>query len=176
MSTEKTELIKRLEAEGDIAADYLEELLDIIDVGGEFEIDVERDRATVEIVDDEDERELRRLVGRDGAVLDALQELTRLVVQNETGERSRLMLDIAGHRKAQRQRLAAIAEEAVTRAQATGEPVRLEPMNPFERKVCHDVVSAAGLFSDSEGTPPNRRVVIYLEEPEVLVDEEDDEA
>ncbi|MBV7363139.1 single-stranded DNA-binding protein [Actinomycetaceae bacterium TAE3-ERU4] len=165
MSTDEADLTKRLEEEGDIAADYLEELLDIVDLGGEFEIDVERDRATVEIVDEEDERELRRLVGRDGSVLDALQELTRLAVQNKTGERSRLMLDVAGHRKAQRARLAAIAEEGVTRVQVTGEPVRLEPMNPFERKVCHDVVAAAGLYSDSEGTPPHRRVVIFLEPP-----------
>ena len=177
MTTEETEesQVERLEAEGDIAADYLEELLDIIDLGGEFEIGVERDRAIVEIVDDEDERELRHLVGRDGAVLDALQELTRLAVQNQTGERSRLMLDIAGHRKAQRARLTAIAQEAVTRVETTGEPIRLEPMNPFERKVCHDVVAAAGLFSDSEGNPPNRRVVIHLQDPD-LEDDADIEA
>ena len=163
MAKEDPELVRQLEEEGDIAADYLEELLDIVDVGGEFEIDVERDRATVEIVDDDDDRELRRLVGRDGEVLDALQELTRLAVHAKTGNRSRLMLDIAGHRKSQRLRLAAIADEGVTRVQATGEPVRLEPMNPFERKVCHDVVAAAGLVSDSEGTEPNRYVVIHPE-------------
>ncbi|AOZ73386.1 single-stranded DNA-binding protein [Boudabousia tangfeifanii] len=172
------EQLKKLEEQGDIAADYLEELLDIIDVGGEFEIDVERDRATVEIVDDEDDRDLRRLVGRDGEVLDALQELTRLAVMAKTGDRSRLMLDIAGHRKAQRNRLAAIAEEGVTRVQATGEEVRLDAMNAFERKVCHDVVAAAGLVSDSEGSEPNRRVVIYPEgtvlEEAVEVDDEAD--
>lgn len=157
--------IKQLEEEGDIAADYLEELLDIADLDGDIEIDVENDRASVEIIA-EDPASLERLVGEDGEVLDALQELTRLAVQTETGERSRLMLDVAGFRAARRAELEAITEEAITRLRATGESQRLAPMNPFERKVCHDVVAAAGLVSESEGAEPNRCVVIFLADEE----------
>lgn len=152
---------KRLEEEGEIAADYLEELLDIADIDGDIDIDVDHGRAAVEIVSDEDDnRSLRRLTGRDGEVLDALQELTRLAVQAKTGERSRLMLDIAGHRAARRAELVAVAEEAIARVKASGQPVALEAMNPFERKVVHDAVAEAGLASDSEGVEPSRHVVI----------------
>lgn len=155
-----SERIKALEDEGEIAADYLEELLDIADFDGDIEIDVENDRASVAIVTEDSPTKLTRLVGDDGDVLDALQELTRLAVQTKTGERSRLMLDVAGYRVDRRAELRDIAEEAVTRVKATGEPVRLEPMNPFERKVCHDVVAAADLVSESEGVEPTRCVVI----------------
>jgi spoIIIJ-associated protein len=154
--------VKRLEEEGEIAADYLEELLDIVDVDGDIEIDVEHGRAAVEIVSEESEdRSLRRLVGSHGEVLDALQELTRLAVQARTGERSRLMLDVAGHRAARRTELVAIAEEAIGRVRSEGAPVALRPMNPFERKVVHDAVAAAGLVSDSDGVEPDRHVVIH---------------
>lgn len=163
-STQK-DRIAQLEEEGEIAADYLEELLDIADLDGDIEIDVENGRASVEIVSD-NPRSIDRLVGEDGHVLDALQELTRLAVQTETGERSRLMLDIAGFRADRKAQLQAVTEEAIARLRATGEPQRLEPMNPFERKVCHDVVSAAGLVSESEGAEPNRRVVILPAEDE----------
>jgi spoIIIJ-associated protein len=156
-----TSQVRRLEEEGEIAADYLEELLDIADLDGDIDIDVDHGRAAVEIVADEpSERRLRRLVGTDGEVLDALQELTRLAVQAKTGDRSRLMLDVAGHRKARRAELTAVANVAVERVRSTGDPMTLEPMNPFERKVIHDAVAAAGLASDSEGAEPNRRVVI----------------
>jgi spoIIIJ-associated protein len=152
----------RLEEEGEIAADYLEELLDIADLDGDIDIDVEHGRAAVEIVTDEgSERALRRLVGANGEVLDALQELTRLAVQARTGERSRLMLDIAGYRNARRDELAAVARNAVARVEADGVPVTLDPMNSFERKVVHDAVAAAGLASDSEGAEPHRRVVVH---------------
>lgn len=152
---------KRLEEEGEIAADYLEELLDIADIDGDIDIDVDHGRAAVEIVsEDDDDRSLRRLTGRDGEVLDALQELTRLAVQAKTGERSRLMLDIAGHRAARRAELVAVAEEAIARVKESGQPVALEAMNPFERKVVHDAVASAGLASDSEGVEPSRHVVI----------------
>src|SRR5665647_690382 len=107
------------------------------------------------------DRDLKRLVGADGEVLDALQELTRLAVQARTGERSRLMLDIAGYRAGRRVALAEVAREAIARVQETGAPVSLEAMNPFERKVVHDVVAAAGLVSDSEGEEPDRHVVIH---------------
>ena len=161
-STVDGDLVARLEEEGEIAADYLEEFLDIADLDGDIDIDVDHGRAAVAIVaeDAADERALRRLVGGDGAVLDALQELTRLAVQTKTGERSRLMLDIAGFRAARRAELLAVAKEAIAQVNATGEPVTLEPMNPFERKVVHDAVAEAGLVSDSEGVEPERRVVI----------------
>lgn len=147
--------------EGDIAADYLEDLLDIADLDGDIDIDIDHGRASVAIVaDDESSRALRTLVGPGGEVLDALQELTRLAVQTKTGERSRLMLDIAGYRQARRAELVAVAEEAIAKVRSTGEPLALSAMNPFERKVVHDTVAAAGLTSDSEGMEPNRRVVI----------------
>ena len=157
-----SEAIKRLEEEGEIAADYLEELLDIADLDGDIDIDVDHGRAAVEILSEEDgSRWLKRLVGKDGEVLDAVQELTRLAVQAKTGERSRLMLDIAGYRKGRRTELTQIAEQAIREVHASGEKQALPPMNPFERKVVHDVVAAAGLVSDSEGVEPERRVVIH---------------
>lgn len=156
--------IKHLELEGDIAADYLEELLDIADLDGDIDLDVDGGRASVSIVTERgSERWLRNLVGEDGDVLNALQDLTRLAVQTKTGERSGLMLDIAGHRQQRRETLAQLAREAVKRVQASGEAVEMDPMNPFERKVVHDVVTEAGLHSESEGTEPNRRVVIRVD-------------
>jgi len=155
--------ITQLEEEGELAADYLEELLDIADLDGDIEIDVENGRASVEVVAEE-AQSLQRLVGDEGEVLDALQELTRLAVQTETGERSRLMLDVAGFRRARKVELQAITQEAITRLRTTGEPQHLEPMNPFERKVCHDEAAAAGLVSESEGTEPHRHVVIHVAE------------
>lgn len=153
-------LIKRLDEEGDIAADYLEELLDIADLDGDIEISVEADRASLAIVSEEADRRLKRLIGRDGEVLEALQELTRLAVQSQTGERSRLMLDIAGFRAGHKDEIAEIARDAVAEVLETGDEIALEPMNPFERKVVHDIVAAAGLTSDSEGYGPSRHVVI----------------
>jgi spoIIIJ-associated protein len=151
----------RLEEEGEIAADYLEELLDIADLDGDIDIDVEHGRAAVAIVSESSaDRALRRLVGRNGEVLDALQELTRLAVQARTGDRSRLMLDVAGYRAGRRTELVAVAEEAIAQVRSTGAPLALGAMNPFERKVVHDAVAAAGLSSDSEGVEPNRHVVV----------------
>ncbi len=148
--------LKRLENEGDIAADYLEELLDIADLDGDLDMDVEGDRAAVSIVG----ADLSQLVGRNGEVLEALQELTRLAVYRETGERSRLMLDISGYRAEKREQLVRLAEETMATVRETGEAVSLDPMSPFERKVVHDAVSAAGLTSESEGVEPRRHVVI----------------
>jgi spoIIIJ-associated protein len=153
--------VRRLEEEGEVAADYLEELLDIVDLDGDIDIDVENGRASLAIVAEAAlERDLRRLVGSRGEVLEALQELTRLAVQARTGERSRLMLDIAGHRAARRRALEDVAARACEEVRRSGEPVRLEPMSAFERKVVHDVVADAGLRSESEGEDPARRVVI----------------
>ncbi|WP_081790494.1 Jag family protein [Nocardioides sp. URHA0032] len=148
--------IQRLEQEGDIAADYLEELLDIADLDGDLDMDVEGDRAAVSIVG----ADLSQLVGANGEVLDALQELTRLAVYRETGERSRLMLDISGYRAEKRTELVKLAEETVAHVKETGAPVSLDPMSPFERKVVHDTVAAAGLTSESEGVEPRRHVVV----------------
>ena len=145
-----------LEQEGDIAADYLEELLDIADLDGDLDMDVEGDRAAVSIVG----ADLSQLVGRDGEVLEALQELSRLAVYRETGERSRLMLDISGYRAKKRTALEKLAAEMVAEVKESGEPVALDPMTPFERKVVHDAVAAAGLKSESEGTEPRRYVVV----------------
>ena len=148
--------LERLEQEGDIAADYLEELLDIADLDGDLDMDVEGDRAMVSIVG----AELSQLVGENGEVLDALQELTRLAVYRETGERSRLMLDVSGHRERKRQELVTLAEQKIAEVRADGSPVSLAPMTSFERKVVHDAVTAAGLTSESEGAEPRRFVVI----------------
>ena len=147
---------ERLEQEGDIAADYLEELLEITDLDGDLDMDVEGDRATVSIVG----ANLPQLVGDQGEVLEALQELTRLAVYRETGERSRLMLDVSGHRAERRTALEVQAAEIVAQVKESGEQASLEPMSPFERKVVHDVVSAAGLKSESEGAEPRRYVVV----------------
>lgn len=160
-SEESEESGPTLEEEGDVAADYLEALLDIIDADGDIDIDVEGERALVSVIE-VNTGELGHLVGDDGEVLSALQELTRLAVARETGERSRLMVDIAGFRAAQRARLQEDAKAAISEAQRTAAPVSMRAMNPFERKVVHDVVAEAGLVSESEGEEPERRVVIRV--------------
>lgn len=148
-----------LDEEGDIAADYLEELLDIADLDGDIDTYVESGRAHVYIVTDS-----QTLVGKDGKVLEALQELSRLAVMTEVGHRSRLMLDIAGYRESRRKDLVVLATEAIQSVKETGEPAHLAPMNPFERKIVHDAVAAAGLVSESEGVEPKRHVVITQEQ------------
>jgi spoIIIJ-associated protein len=156
-----TPSLRRLEEEGEVAADYLEELLDIVDLDGDIDIDVENGRASVAVVAESGvDRELASLVGPQGEVLEALQELSRLAVQARTGERSRLMLDVAGFRAARRRTLEDVAAEAVERVRRDATPVRLDPMSAFERKVVHDVVAREGLLSESEGAEPARRVVV----------------
>lgn len=152
---ERDEAQDPLDVEGEIAADYLEELMDIADLDGDIDTYTESGRAHVSVVTEAD-----LLVGRDGEVLEALQELARLAVMTETGHRSRLMLDIAGHRDRRRTELRAMAADAVEEARSTGEALRLAPMNPFERKIVHDAVAEAGLGSESEGEEPQRRVVV----------------
>ena len=147
--------------EGDIAGDYLEQLLDLLDYDGDIDLDVEASRAIVSIEGGED---LDKLVGTRGAVLEALQELTRLAVQQETGTRSRLMLDIAGWRAGRREELRDLGKATAERVLSSGERVRLQPMTPFERKVVHDAVaSVKGVHSESEGEDPKRRVVVFLD-------------
>lgn len=150
--------LARLEEEGDIAADYLEELMDIADFDGDIDIDVDGDRASVDI---RGAHELARLNEPKGELLEALQELTRLAVQTKTGVRSRLMLDIGGFRAGHKSELEELAEKAVEQAKNGDVPVPLRPMNPFERKVVHDVAKRAGLRSESDGEGKNRHVVIY---------------
>jgi spoIIIJ-associated protein len=153
----RSELLVR---EGDIAADYIEQLLDIVDYDGDLDMDVEGDRAIVAVVG----RGLQSLVGPGGATLDALQELTRLAVVQQTGVRSRLMLDVGGYRERRRAQLVEIAKKAVERARQSSEDVRLDAMNPFERKVVHDAIADQdGVFSESEGEEPQRRVVVRLQ-------------
>jgi spoIIIJ-associated protein len=153
--------VKRLEEEGEIAADYLEELMDIADLDGDIDLDIQHDRAAVEIVSEDAPDSLKPLVGQDGEVLEALQDLTRLAVMARTGERSRLMLDVAGYRAGRRSELEIEAAAAIARVKETAETVTLRPMNAFERKVVHDVVAAEGLVSDSAGTEPHRHVVVH---------------
>lgn len=178
MSDNKTfdSKVKQLEEEGDVAADYLEEILDIADFDGDIEIDVENGRASVAIVSDDPNSSISRLVGDDGEVLEALQELTRLAVQASSGERSRLMLDVDGFRAAKKVELQNLTRGAVEEVKSHGQSVSLEPMNPFERKVCHDVVAQAGLRSESEGAEPNRYVVVLPSEDQDSVDVEIEEA
>ena len=149
--------VAKLEEEGDIAADYLEGLLDIADLDGDIDIDVENNRAAVAIVGGN----LSNLVGDEGQVLDALQELTRLAVQNSTGERSRLMLDVDSYRANRRIELQELAEAKASEAKSSGAPIKLSPMNAFERKIVHDKIQDLGLSSESEGEDPSRFVVIY---------------
>jgi spoIIIJ-associated protein len=145
-----------LELEGEIAADYIEGLLDVADLDGDIDMDVEGERAVVSVVG----ATLDELVGRRGEVLEALQELTRLAVHQHTGNRTRMMLDVGGYRQRRRAELAEAGQDAAEEVRRTGQPKRLWPMNPFERKVVHDAVAAAGLRSESEGEEPERRVVV----------------
>ena len=148
--------------EGDIAGDYLEQLLDVLDYDGDIDLDVEAGRAIVSIDGGE---ELEKLVGPRGTVLEALQELTRLAVQQETGVRSRLMLDIAQWREGRRGELRELGRSAAEKVLSSGEKVRLQPMTPFERKVVHDAVATVkGTYSESEGEEPQRRVVVFKEQ------------
>lgn len=146
----------KLEKEGDIAADFLEELLDIADLDGDIDMDVDGDRAAVDIVGGG----LGHLIGTGGEVLDALQELTRLAVYRETGERSRLMLDVGGFRAQRRTELVALAQVAIDQIAGGEASVSMDAMTPFERKVVHDAVADAGLASESAGTEPHRYVVV----------------
>ncbi len=149
--------LSSLEEEGDIAADYIEGLLDIADLDGDIDMDVEGDRAVVSVVG----ATLDELVGDDGEVLEALQELTRLAVHRKTGTRARLMLDVGGFRVRRRAELADLGRSVAAEVARTGEPQKLRAMSPFERKIIHDAVAVAGLRSESEGEEPNRRVVVF---------------
>lgn len=161
MAQEETTTIDQLNEEADIAADYLEGLLDIADYEGDIEMGVRNGRPMVQIIADDD-TDIKHLIGCNGEVVDALQQLTRLAVQQKTGERSHLIVDVDGFLKRKRQRLRDIALDAIDEVHDTGEPVDLKPMNSFERKVIHDVVREEGLKSRSHGEEPRRYVTIYM--------------
>ena len=143
--------------QSEIAADYIEGLLDILDVDGDIDELVQNGRPMVEVVGGR----LNSLVGTRGATLEALQELSRLAVYRQTGEPSRLLIDVGGFRAARRKELVAVAKNAAEKVKQHGESVRLEPMSAFERKCVHDVINAmAGVESESEGVEPSRRIVV----------------
>ena len=146
-----------LEQESEIAADYVEGLLDVADLDGDIDMDVEGDRALVSVVG----ATLQELIGPRGEVLEALQELTRLAVHRQTGARTRIMLDVGGYRARRRVELTELGQDAAAEVKSSGVPRRLDAMTPFERKVVHDAIAAAGLRSESEGEEPNRRVVVF---------------
>ncbi|MDR8019731.1 Jag family protein [Nesterenkonia aerolata] len=157
---EEPESDEGAEDEGDIAADYLEELLDIVDLDGDIDIEVRGDRTFISVVAEGSSDELDDLVGARGEVLDALQELTRLAVLTATGTRTRLVLDVAGHREQRQQQLKELADDALARVREHGEKVHLEPMSAYERKIVHDFIAEDGLISESEGEGKRRHIVV----------------
>ncbi|RBP97753.1 hypothetical protein CRD60_03875 [Bifidobacterium aemilianum] len=161
MGLDDERTIDQLNEEADIAADYLEGLLDIADFEGDIEMGVRNHRPTVQIVADDD-TDIKLLIGRKGEVVDALQQLTRLAVQEKTGERSHLILDVDGYLKKRRERLQDMALDTVDEVRDTGKTVDLKPMNSFERKIVHDLVRKEGLKSRSHGEEPHRYVSVYL--------------
>ena len=175
MAQDEEKTIDQLNEEADIAADYLEGLLDIVDYEGDIEMGVRNNRPTVQIVADDD-TDIKHLIGRNGEVVDALQQLTRLAVQQKTGERSHLIGDVDGYLKRKRQRLHDIALDAIDEVHETGEPVDLKPMNSFERKIVHDVVREEGMKSRSHGEEPHRYVTVYLKASAAEETEDEDEA
>ena len=175
MAQDEEKTIDQLNEEADIAADYLEGLLDIVDYEGDIEMGVRNNRPTVQIVADDD-TDIKHLIGRNGEVVDALQQLTRLAVQQKTGERSQLMVDVDGYLTRKRQRLHDIALDAIDEVHETGEPVDLKPMNSFERKIVHDVVREEGMKSRSHGEEPHRYVTVYLKASAAEETEDEDEA
>lgn len=166
VSTEhRHELAEDIEAEGDIAADYLEELLDITDIDGDIDIEVRNQRTYLSVINEDDNNEeLHQLVGRNGEVLDALQDLVRLAVLSTSGNRSRLILDVAGYRAERREQLADIARQAAQTVRESGQDYHMEPLGSYERKIVHDIVAEQGLYSESEGEGSSRHVVISLPE------------
>ena len=153
--------IDELNEEADIAADYIEDLLDILDYDGDIEMGIHNGRPVVDIVADDD-TDIRHLIGRNGDVVEALQHLTRLAIQQKTGEKSRLILDVDGYLERKRSHLQTLVLDAIDDVRDSGEPVTLDDMNSYERKIVHDMVREEGLKSHSHGEEPHRRVTIYL--------------
>ena len=160
-SLDQGKTIEQLNEEADVAADYLEGLLDIVDYEGDIEMGVRNHRPTVQIVADDD-TDIKHLIGKDGEVVDALQQLTRLAVQQKIGERSHLIVDVDGFLRRKREHLREQALDVIDEVRETGEPVNMKPMNSFERKIVHDMVREEGLKSRSHGEEPHRYVTVYL--------------
>ena len=175
MAQEETTTIDQLNEEADIAADYLEGLLDIADYEGDIEMGVRNGRPMVQIIADDD-TDIKHLIGCNGEVVDALQQLTRLAVQQKTGERSHLIVDVDGFLKRKRQHLRDIALDAIDAVKDSGEPYDLKPMNSFERKIVHDVVREDGMKSRSHGEEPRRYVTVYFKASAAEETEDEDEA
>ena len=176
-SLDQGKTIEQLNEEADVAADYLEGLLDIVDYEGDIEMGVRNHRPTVQIVADDD-TDIKHLIGKDGEVVDALQQLTRLAVQQKIGERSHLIVDVDGFLRRKREHLREQALDVIDEVRETGEPVNMKPMNSFERKIVHDMVREEGLKSRSHGEEPHRYVTVYLRaksEDEDLPDDVDGE-
>jgi len=176
-SLDQGKTIEQLNEEADVAADYLEGLLDIVDYEGDIEMGVRNHRPTVQIVADDD-TDIKHLIGKDGEVVDALQQLTRLAVQQKIGERSHLIVDVDGFLRRKREHLREQALDVIDEVRESGEPVNMKPMNSFERKIVHDMVREEGLKSRSHGEEPHRYVTVYLKaksEDEDLPDDVEDE-
>ena len=176
-SLDQGKTIEQLNEEADVAADYLEGLLDIADYEGDIEMGVRNHRPTVQIVADDD-TDIKHLIGKDGEVVDALQQLTRLAVQQKIGERSHLIVDVDGFLRRKREHLREQALDVIDEVRETGDPVNMKPMNSFERKIVHDMVREEGLKSRSHGEEPHRYVTVYLKaksEDEDLPDDVEDE-
>ena len=174
-SLDQGKTIEQLNEEADVAADYLEGLLDIVDYEGDIEMGVRNHRPTVQIVADDD-TDIKHLIGKDGEVVDALQQLTRLAVQQKIGERSHLIVDVDGFLRRKREHLREQALDVIDEVRETGDPVNMKPMNSFERKIVHDMVREEGLKSRSHGEEPHRYVTVYLKaKNEDLPDDVEDE-
>lgn len=166
MTTEvdETTAPSSVDEESDLAADYVEELLDIADIDGDIDIEIRNGRIYLSVLADQQNERLQDLIGHKGKGLEALQELVRLAVLSSTGNRSRLILDIAGYRDERAKELTALAEEAIERVKSgEEEAVHLKPMSAYERKIVHDVIADAGLVSESEGESSRRHVVVSAE-------------
>lgn len=166
MTTEDVETTapSSVDEESDLAADYVEELLDIADIDGDIDIEIRNGRIYLSVLADQQNERLQDLIGDKGKGLEALQELVRLAVLSSTGNRSRLILDIAGYRDERAKELTALAEEAIERVKSGEEKaVHLKPMSAYERKIVHDVIADAGLVSESEGESSRRHVVVSAE-------------
>jgi len=150
-----------LDEQADIATDFLQDLLDKMDLDADVEPHFVDGIMYVEIWGAEGDDEMGILIGRHGSVLDGMQELVKVIVGHRTGTRCRLVVDVEDYQKRRRSRLVSKAKDAAKRAQRSGRPEKLEPMNAFERKIVHDVISSIrGVESESEGEEPDRRVVV----------------
>lgn len=148
---------EQLEQEGDVAADFIEGLLDIADIDGDLDLDVRGGRAYVSVDAPEDGG---IAVLSDPDTVQALQELTRIAVQNRTGQFSRLILDVGGSRDARQNQLATLVDRAVARLDDGASQASLPPMSSYERKLVHDLVADRGFTSESYGEGADRHTVI----------------